>query len=521
MSLFSYLDPAPEAKKKVPASEVKSVYTKNQISVFFAIYLGYAGFYIVRNIVKVAQKDIIAEYGISKTELGGLLAMFGVAYGLSKFLMGVISDKSNPRYYVATGLIGSAVLTLLLGTTRNLFVMGFLMCILALFQGMGAPAAHKVISSWWHARQRGTVLSVWNTSHNIGGSVVAPLVVFATSVGGTLAWAEHFPKISLFPIFAIPAVVSLILGVIIILLGRDRPTSVGLPSIEDFSGISDGQKSKDAISADGELVELTSMQIFVKYILKSKYCWFLFFANAGVYLARYGISDWIPLYLEEGKGFDADFAKYCYSFFELSAIPITILLGLASDRLFKSKRAIIGVGLGILNVLLIFGYIYAKDTWLIITIICLFGATVYGSQMLTATLTMELVPKFAVGALTGFIALAAYLIGEVCAGIVVPLLVGDEDNPNWTIAFTFVGVAAILSVIFFFLLMAAEKHKDSFAAGTAKAVDYDGTDDDDDEEEAPKKAPAKKATASSSAKKSSTSSSAKKAPAKKSGGLKK
>ncbi|MDR0788887.1 MAG: MFS transporter [Bifidobacteriaceae bacterium] len=410
----------------------------------------------MRNVVKVSQSELIEAYGMKKTDIGMLLIIYGISYGLSKFVMGVISDKANPRYYIACGLIGSSFLTLALGTTHNLIIMGILMCILALFQGMGSPAAHKVIASWYHAKQRGIAFSMWNTSQNLGGALVAPIIVFATTF--------VTPVVGTFGIFFVPAVISLLLSLIIIIFGRDRPASVGLPAVEDWSGIKEVFVEKeldknDRISTDGEIIELTALQIFIKYVVKNKYCWFLFWANAGVYLARYGISDWIPLYLQEAKGFDKSTAKYFVSLFELSAIPVTILIGVASDVLFKSRRAIIGAGLGVLNVALIFLYIYAQSPVLIGIIICLFGATVYGSLMLTATMTMELVPKFAVGALTGFIALAGYLVGEVCAGYVVPLIVGEGDVPNWTPAFSFVGFASILTVIFFVLLLPSEKQK--------------------------------------------------------------
>ena len=41
----------------------------------------------------------LIEQGFSKGELGVILSAVSIAYGLSKFLMGIVSDRCNPRYF--------------------------------------------------------------------------------------------------------------------------------------------------------------------------------------------------------------------------------------------------------------------------------------------------------------------------------------------------------------------------------------------------------------------------------------
>ena len=50
--------------------------------------------------------DLLAEHPeYSKAELGTVLTVLSIAYGLSKFLMGSISDRSNPKYFLPLGLL--------------------------------------------------------------------------------------------------------------------------------------------------------------------------------------------------------------------------------------------------------------------------------------------------------------------------------------------------------------------------------------------------------------------------------
>lgn len=56
---------------------------------------------------------LIEEYGYSRGDLGEALAAVSIAYGLSKFLMGSVSDRSNSRYFLAAGLVMSALVMLI------------------------------------------------------------------------------------------------------------------------------------------------------------------------------------------------------------------------------------------------------------------------------------------------------------------------------------------------------------------------------------------------------------------------
>ena len=78
---------------------VDAEYRRLRRQVFIGIFIGYAAYYLVRNNLALAIPDILARApGIhARRELGSALTGLSIAYGVSKFLMGSVSDRSNPE----------------------------------------------------------------------------------------------------------------------------------------------------------------------------------------------------------------------------------------------------------------------------------------------------------------------------------------------------------------------------------------------------------------------------------------
>src|SRR6188472_2070566 len=94
--------------------DVDRAYRRHRRSVFAGIFIGYAAYYLVRNNLALAIPDILREYPQrSKAELGTALTALSIAYGVSKFLMGSVSDRSNPRYFLPLGLLLSSAIMFL------------------------------------------------------------------------------------------------------------------------------------------------------------------------------------------------------------------------------------------------------------------------------------------------------------------------------------------------------------------------------------------------------------------------
>ena len=98
--MIAFLKPAPHAEP-LPAERVDPEYRRLRLQVFAGIFFGYAAFYLVRKNFSLAMPDILREYPqYSKAQLGTAMTGLSVAYGFSKFLMGSVSDRSNPRWFL-------------------------------------------------------------------------------------------------------------------------------------------------------------------------------------------------------------------------------------------------------------------------------------------------------------------------------------------------------------------------------------------------------------------------------------
>src|SRR6187549_2215091 len=94
----------------ISSEATDATYRRLRARVFAGIFLGYAAYYLVRNNLALAIPDILERYPQhSKAELGTALTALSIAYGVSKFLMGSVSDRSNARYFLPLGLILSCL----------------------------------------------------------------------------------------------------------------------------------------------------------------------------------------------------------------------------------------------------------------------------------------------------------------------------------------------------------------------------------------------------------------------------
>ncbi|MSU60071.1 MAG: MFS transporter, partial [Pedosphaera sp.] len=141
--MFSLLKPA-AAATPLPAERIDPEYRRQRRNVFIGIFVGYAAFYLVRKNFALAMPDILREYPqYSKAALGSAMTGLSIAYGVSKFIMGSVSDRSNPRWFMTLGLLLTAAVTFVFGTTPAIY--GSLTAIVVLqtlngwFNGMGWP----------------------------------------------------------------------------------------------------------------------------------------------------------------------------------------------------------------------------------------------------------------------------------------------------------------------------------------------------------------------------------------------
>src|SRR5258708_3051787 len=163
-----FFRPAPHIAR-LPDDQVPKLYSRMRWQILEAAFIGYATFYFVRNNLPVVSKEMGAALQYSKSQIGDMLALTAIAYGIGKFLLGAVSDRSNPRYFMSAGLLLTALCNFIFGGVSNFHVHLALWTANGLVQGMGWGPCGRSLGHWYSLRERGTIFAFWNIAHSVGG----------------------------------------------------------------------------------------------------------------------------------------------------------------------------------------------------------------------------------------------------------------------------------------------------------------------------------------------------------------
>ena len=108
-----------EHNEPLPQDRVDPEYKRLRIKVFAGIFLGYASYYLVRKNFSLIKPDLLNEGILDKADLGLIGAALSIAYGISKFVMGNVSDRSNPKVFLSLGLLGSSLIMFFWGFSNR------------------------------------------------------------------------------------------------------------------------------------------------------------------------------------------------------------------------------------------------------------------------------------------------------------------------------------------------------------------------------------------------------------------
>ena len=402
---------------------------------------------------------MLAPFGFEKGELGIVLSMNAIAYGFSKFVMASISDRSNAQRFLPLGLVCTAISMLFmivpvqwLGAEHKgaaIALMAVLNFLVGWFNGMGWPPCGRVMTHWFSIKERGTWMSFWNCAHNVGGALVGPMAVYGAMWFGSWFYGANTDYYFLIGTYAFPAAVAVLVAVLAYLMIRDTPQSCGLQSIEEWSG----HAAKNYSKADEKALSVS--EIF-KTVLSNKLLWYIAFANAFVYMVRYGCLDWAPTILKE-QGVDLKEAGWAYFAYEMAAIPGTIFCGWLSDKVFQGRRALPTIiFMALVAVAIVVYWQFFNNFTVVICCLIAIGFLIYGPVMLIGVQALDLAPKNAAGTAAGLTGFMGYVLGTaILANVVIGYV---AENAGWDWTFILLLIACALSVFFMALTYKEEMY---------------------------------------------------------------
>jgi OPA family sugar phosphate sensor protein UhpC-like MFS transporter len=439
MSLYSFYRVSKPSGIEVPKDEVKETYKRLRNRTFWGVTAAYSLFYLCRLSMGVVKKPLIDDGLFSASELGVIASAFYFVYAIGKFLNGFIADYCNVRRFMATGLIVSSAINLLMGVmglaNGYIGMPGWLMyAVFVLLWGfngwvlsMGSPSGIVSLSRWFPQSRRGTFYSIFCSTPYIGEALS---MAVTGSVVAAFGWEYGF----------IVSALGGFLGVGIILASvSDTPQSKGLPSIQEISG------------EEVRPVDKMPTKEIQKMVLKSPAIWVIAISCALINLTKYGLMEWGVLYLQGGRGYSLETASWIIGFSAVFAILGTVGAGWLSDVVFKGNRvrpALVS-GLVALVALALFLFVDGDKVMMAVYVSVFSLAIGVLYCVVSGLMAIDIVPRKATGAALGVVGISSYMtigLQNIISGLLIDRNM-TADGYNFTPVAIFWLLAVLLSFV--------------------------------------------------------------------------
>lgn len=436
---FDWFKPLPPAEHKITdPAEINKQYKRYRWKLFISAYIGYAMYYVTRQNLNPIAHVFKPATGMTDDQFGLMVSISLIAYGVGKFVSGMLADKSNIRVFLAFGLLASSIINLFFGYLHSFFLLVFFWTLNQSFQSMGFPPIARIFAYWFSPKERASKWTLWASAHTVGISIAAIIAAAILKLTNICPWIQwQF-------VFVLSGIMGIATSIFILINVTDTPESVGLPPVEEYMNV---KQLVTKEKSDGD----SYMTLLKKYVLTNKYIWILSIAFLCVYYVRYVTLSWAAIFLDSRELSKASI-PLIFTLNPLVGALGGIVAGILTDKVFRGHCSPANIIYFVLLAFSAYGfYIFAGPSHLLFT--CIFiaaiGFFVDGPQNLLNVQISFLTTKESVAAACGFCGLFAY-IGGFLAGSGASFIKnhwGWEGVFNSCIIACIVGVLLVLSVV--------------------------------------------------------------------------
>ena len=281
---------------------------------YLFLYLGRFNFWPVAPLVK----DPIDGLGISNVEVGIVNAMLLWGFGLGDLVHGRLAEAYGLRLWVMLGAVLTAVLNFITSFATSTVTMAIPFGLAGFVNAACWSPGISMISQWWPRRDRGMAMGIVGTA---AGGAMLMMWWITGAVGAEFGWRAAFRY---------PPLILIVLGIMVYLAARDRPTDVGLPEYLE----------EDEISATAEAVAPERLKGLGPYkeLLSNPRFLLASHVKGLENVVRYGLTTWVPIYYFEEGGLSIESTLLLTILLPLGYLVAPPLSGLFSDRILHSAR---------------------------------------------------------------------------------------------------------------------------------------------------------------------------------------
>ncbi|XP_056613187.1 glucose-6-phosphate exchanger SLC37A4a [Triplophysa dalaica] len=411
----------------------KSGYGYYRTTIFLAMFVGYTLYYFNRKTFSFVMPSVMQEITLDKDDLGLITSSQSLAYAISKFISGILSDQISARWLFSIGLFAVGGINVVFSWSSSVSVFAGLWFLNGLGQGLGWPPCAKVLRKWFEPAQFGTWWAVLSCSMNLAGGL-GPII--ATVMAQSYSWRTTL---------SISGLTCVIMSIFCLLIIRNEPSEVGLPNIEAGPKKGKGGSSRDEST--------------FKDFIFSPYLWVLSLGYLVVFGVKTAYTDWGQLFLIQDKGQSTLMGSSFMSALEIGGLMGSLAAGFLSDRaVAKQGLGLYGNPRHVLLLSMMAGmcvsmYLFrttvtahSSNVWILL-LGAAFGFSSYGPIALFGVLANESAPSNYCGTSHAIVALMAN-VGGFLSGLPFGTI---AKHYGWNKAFWVAEITCTVTTVGYFL----------------------------------------------------------------------
>lgn len=349
---------------------------------------GQAAFSAVLLGLPVLAPELRAEFGLSLTEVGVVLASVWIGPVFTLLAWGLLADRVGERRVLSTGLAGMGLLVALAAAAPSFPTLVLLLGAASAAGASVNAASGRAVMQWFGVEERGLALGLRQAALPLGGATAALILPPIDSAGGIDA---AFLALGGLCIAAACA------GGIVL---RDRPR-------------------------DGKLEEA------VPWTLRDRRLWLLSVASGFYLVAQVALTGFLVLFLHDARSLSTGEAALVLAVAQVLAVGLRIGAGRWSDRIRARIRPLRLVGLAIFLTVVVSAVLLSVPLAVLLPALVVATALSMTWNGLSFTATAELAGSARSGAALGFQQTTLSVVGVLAA----PAFATLVDATSWRAGF--------------------------------------------------------------------------------------
>jgi len=386
--------------------------------------------YLDRQTLSVLAGTIKEQLHISTIQYSYITSAFLISYTIMYAVSGRVVDFLGSRKSFIIFVSGWSVANILHAFAKTALQFSFFRFLLGAAEPANFPAGVKAVSEWFPVRERALAIGIFNSGTAIGSALAAPIVAMCA-----LQWGWR----SAFVVGGVLGAIWVVAWIFIYQTPRNHPRL----SAEELQLI----ESDDAPQA----VEATPPSIL--RILSTREAWGCILARLFTDPLSYLFIFWIPLFLQQERGFDLK-AIGMFGWIPYLALAIGNILGGAVPRylikhgwsLNRSRKTVMFIATCLMPTCFILITIVTSPAWAIVFISI---AMLCHAAWANITLPAEVFEKHVVGSITGL----GGAVGSLVSAVAMLLIGKTVAVQSFTPVFVIYSALPIIAFILVCLLI--------------------------------------------------------------------